>query len=78
MSFRKMLLLLGALAVIKTLPAQTCGVKAVRNLMLPTRDGVKLGTNAFLPEEGAAAGQRFPAIVERTPYNKNSVAVSLS
>src|SRR5215469_13092235 len=78
MFFRKTLLLLGAVAAIKTLPAQSYQVKAMRNVMVPARDGVKLGTNVFLPEQGTTPGQRFPAIVERTPYNKDSTAGSLT
>jgi putative CocE/NonD family hydrolase len=40
--------------------------------MIPARDGVRLGTNVFLPAKSDTASQRFPAIVERTPYNKDS------
>ncbi|HKD07986.1 MAG TPA: CocE/NonD family hydrolase [Bryobacteraceae bacterium] len=77
MFFRKTLLLLGAIAAVKTLPAQSDQVRAMRNVMVAARDGVKLGTNIFLPGQGNAPGQRFPAIVERTPYNKDSAAGSL-
>ncbi|HKF54712.1 MAG TPA: CocE/NonD family hydrolase, partial [Blastocatellia bacterium] len=35
--------------------------------MVPMRDGVKLGTNIYLPE-----GQGpWPVVLERTPYNKD-------
>jgi uncharacterized protein len=42
-----------------------------RDVMVPMRDGVRLATDIYFP---AANGQRlpgrFPAILERTPYNK--------
>jgi putative CocE/NonD family hydrolase len=77
MSFRKALVLVAAMAAIKSLPAQSYGMKAMRDIMVTTRDGVKLATNVFLPEQAAAPSQRFPTIVERTPYNKDSVSPSL-
>jgi len=46
--------------------------------MILTRDGITLGTNVFLPARaGSVVGGRFPAIVERTPYNKDGVSNSL-
>jgi uncharacterized protein len=43
-----------------------------RNLMIAMRDGVRLATDVYFP---ARAGERlpgkFPAILERLPYNKN-------
>lgn len=44
-----------------------------RDVMVPCRDGVKLAANVFLP----ARDGRFPAIIERTPYNKDSVSPRL-
>src|SRR5215472_11715746 len=79
MFFRKAwLFLLGVVLAIRTLPAQPYEVKALRDVMVPARDGVKLGTNVFLPtKNGSIVSGQFPAIAERTPYNKDSVAVSL-
>ena len=46
--------------------------------MVPARDGIKLGTNVFLPaRDGSVVSGRFPAIVERTVYNKDSIAGAL-
>jgi uncharacterized protein len=63
---------------IRMLSAQSYEVMALRDLMVPARDGIKLGTNVFLPARGGSvAGSRFPAIVERTPYYKHSAPGSL-
>jgi uncharacterized protein len=51
-------------------------VTAFRNVMVPARDGVKLATDVYLPGKSPAAG-RYPAVVERTPYNKNDIAPAL-
>jgi hypothetical protein len=40
-----------------------------KNLMIPMRDGVQLAADLYLPK--GAAG-RFPVIVLRTPYNKDT------
>lgn len=45
----------------------------MRDVMVAARDGVKLATDVYLP----AANGRFPAIVERTPYNKTGVSPAL-
>ena len=43
-----------------------------KNVMIATRDGVKLATDIYLPgRNGVVAPGRFPAILERTPYNKD-------
>lgn len=50
----------------------------MRNVMIAARDGVRLAANVHLPaRSGAIAPGRFPAIVERSPYNKDAVAASL-
>jgi putative CocE/NonD family hydrolase len=79
MFFRQaLLLLLSTVVAIRTLPAQTGDVKALRDVMVTARDGVKLATNVFLPaKNGSVASGRFSAIVERTPYNKDGVAGSV-
>src|SRR5215831_3647170 len=76
MSFRKIPpLLLSAMVAIWILSAQSdATVKALRGVMVPARDGVKLGTNVILPAKSDTAGQRFPALVERTPYNKDGAS----
>ena len=45
------------------------GIRPLGNQFVTTRDGLNLATEVFLPE-GAAPGQKFPAIVVRTCYGK--------
>ena len=40
-----------------------------KNVMVPMRDGIDLAADLYLPRN---AGGRFPVIVLRTPYNKDS------
>jgi len=55
--------------------AQPYEVTALRDVMVPARDGIKLGTTVFLPARaGQAVRSRFPAVVERTPYNKDGAS----
>lgn len=43
-----------------------------KNMMIPMRDGTKLATDIYLPtQDGTSASGKFPAILERTPYNKD-------
>ena len=43
------------------------------DVMVPMRDGVRLATDLYLPAKaGEALKGRFPVILERTPYDKNS------
>jgi predicted acyl esterase len=44
-------------------------VRIEKSVMVPMRDGTKLSTDLYFPEGGA---EKFPAIMIRTPYNKNS------
>jgi len=47
----------------------------LRDVMAPMRDGVKLATDIYLPtdaETGERVGEKFPAILIRTPYGKTS------
>jgi uncharacterized protein len=42
-----------------------------RDVMVPMRDGVRLATDLYIPaDNGVRRSGRFPAIMERTPYNK--------
>ncbi len=45
------------------------------NVMAPMRDGVKLATNLFLPDDEAAAP--WPVIAIRTPYDKEMMPLGL-
>lgn len=49
-------------------------VVATRNVMVAARDGIRLATDVYAPGRGGAVSGRFPTIVERTPYNKDSGA----
>ena len=50
---------------------QQYGVIADTNVMVPARDGIELATDIFYPAGGdRKADGRFPAILERTPYDK--------
>ena len=49
-------------------------VVATRNVMVSSGDGVRLATDVYAPGRGGVVSGRFPAIVERTPYNKDSGA----
>jgi len=43
-----------------------------KNLMVPMRDGVRLATDVYFPaQDGVRLEGKFPAILERTPYNKD-------
>ena len=58
--------------------AERYEVAALRNVMVAVRDGAKLATDVYLPaRNGVVTNGRFPAIVERTPYNKNDVSFAL-
>lgn len=48
-----------------------------KNVMVPMRDGVRLATDVYLPAQGGVRLEgAFPAILERTPYNKDYSADS--
>jgi uncharacterized protein len=71
------LVLLAAVAFAAQAPAPY-STAAQRNITVAARDGVQLATNVFLPaRDGAPVPGRFPAIVERTPYNKDHISSSL-
>lgn len=46
-------------------------ILATRDVMVPARDGVKLGTDVYRPaKDGLPVDGKFPTILQRTPYNK--------
>ncbi len=50
-------------------------VAAAKNVMVAMRDGVKLATDIYRPaRNGQPLEGRFPVILKRTPYNKESSA----
>ncbi len=49
-------------------------VAVEKNVMVPTRDGVRLAADLYRPARGGQpAPGRFPALLTRTPYDKNGV-----
>jgi hypothetical protein len=64
----------------RALDAQTNSayeVSVAKNEMVPMRNGVKLATDIYRPaRNGSAVDGRFPVILERTPYNKDSMSVA--
>jgi predicted acyl esterase len=51
------------------------GVKLVKNVMIPMRDGVRIAADLYMPDgEAAANGEiRFPAVMEYVPYRKDEI-----
>jgi putative CocE/NonD family hydrolase len=49
-------------------------IVATRNVMVAARDGVRLATDVYAPGRGGTIAGRFPTIVERTVYNKDTTA----
>src|SRR5688572_18151023 len=49
-------------------------VERRQNVRIPMSDGVTLAADLYLPEGAERAGQRFPALIEYTPYQKNNNA----
>jgi hypothetical protein len=67
------LVVLAASVSISLLAADPPQVVVLKNLMAPLRDGVRLATDVYLPaENGAVRSGKFPAILMRTPYGKNT------
>ncbi len=53
-------------------PVESGPYVVAKNVMVPMRDGVRLATDLYFPaKNGVRLEGRFPAILERTPYNKN-------
>lgn len=69
------LLLAAAIAAGATAGAQPqrFDITVSKNVMIAMRDGVRLATDIYRPaRNGAAVEGRFPVVLERTPYNKDS------
>ena len=73
-------LLLTICAWIVSLRAQSQSgfeVSVEKNVMVAMRDGVRLATDIYHPaHSGDADDGKFPVILERTPYNKDELAVA--
>jgi putative CocE/NonD family hydrolase len=47
-------------------------ISELKNILVPMRDGVRLATNIYRPARaGVPFEEKFPVILERTPYNKD-------
>ncbi|HRB13926.1 MAG TPA: CocE/NonD family hydrolase, partial [Vicinamibacteria bacterium] len=55
----------------KPLAAAPFDILVHRHVMVAARDGVRLATDIYLPARNGVVAARVPAIVERTPYNKD-------
>ena len=56
----------------RSLAAGPATYVVAKDVMVPMRDGVRLATDIYFPgRDGARLEGKFPAILERTPYNKN-------
>ncbi|HQZ16836.1 MAG TPA: CocE/NonD family hydrolase [Vicinamibacteria bacterium] len=55
----------------KPLAAAPFDILVHRHVMVAARDGVRLATDIYLPARNGVVATRVPAIVERTPYNKD-------
>lgn len=56
-------------------PAKYEAVLAEQNLMIPMRDGVRMATDIYRPaRNGTVVNEKFPVLLNRTPYNKTSLA----
>jgi len=52
--------------------AEAGDVIVMKDVMVPMRDGVKLATDLYIPaENGYPASKKLPALLLRTPYNKD-------
>ena len=50
------------------------GISVARRVMIPMRDGVKLATDIYFPaKDGVPVPGKYPAILERTPYNRAGI-----
>ena len=69
-----------ALVIVPALAsAQGYEVMVQKDVMIPARDGIRLATNIYFPSKGGTvAPGKFPVIMERTPYNKNTGGPALA
>ena len=56
-------------------PKQFEAIKIATDLMIPTRDGKRMATDVYRPgRNGTPVDERFPVLLNRTPYNKTALA----
>src|SRR4030088_3793316 len=84
--FCRQLLALGVVLAASLAPEPSCARAATEddvalalNVMIPMRDGVKLAADVYRPaRDGVPIDGRFPALLTRTPYNKEVRAAPLA
>ena len=55
--------------------AEPASFVVAKNVMVPMRDGVRLATDIYFPaKDGVKLEGKFPAILERSPYNKDGAS----
>ncbi len=65
------------LAAQRGAPATPSSYVVEKNVMVAMRDGVHLATDLYFPaKDGVRMEGKFPAVLERTPYNKDGAAIS--
>jgi putative CocE/NonD family hydrolase len=56
-------------------PKQFDAIKVASDVMIPTRDGKRMATDIYRPGRGGTpVSERLPVLLNRTPYNKTSLA----
>ena len=83
MTVSRVLFLFTTCAILSSLaqtndPATPYEIVVTRDVMVTARDGVRLAADVYLPGRGGASSGRFPAIVERTPYNKATTSDAIT
>ena len=59
----------------KSSPARYEALLVHKDLMIPTRDGKRMSTDIYRPgRNGAPVDEKFPVLLNRTPYNKTALA----
>lgn len=65
-----LLYLLASLVWLSAQDMATLNIAAIRNVMVPMRDGIRLATDVYRPSRsGVPVEGQFPILLERTPYN---------
>ena len=57
--------------MLRNVPYPTKGVRLVKNVLAPMRDGVVLAMDLYMPD--SAQPGRFPVVMEYIPYRKDEV-----
>jgi uncharacterized protein len=72
-----LLIIWGYVAPLCAQGGQSYEIAVTKNEMVRMRDGVRLATDIYRPSRGGSlVDGKFPVILERTPYNKDSIAAA--